>query len=146
MKKISVLLFLIIISSCTKDKPPVGSYIGTFPGTYQNNGQLFHVERGAFFFISESDKDHIILEIGTTQVANLSKDGKNISGIIDITDSEGSDPLYGYDPITINGCWKKSDGKYVISGDFSYIYHIIHVANQTSEDYLISGQFEIKQE
>ena len=138
-KLISTSLISLIIFSggCTKEKPPVGNYIGVLK--YENTASV--ADKTVWLKIEESENDYIL--VGTTDfIGNLTsayldtlfkKDNKKI---------EGKLPSNGNSTIQLNGEWshKFLSKKYMIKGTFTETYYY----NGGSSPYPISGTFEIK--
>lgn len=125
MKSINVFLVFFIcftLISCSKDKPESGSYAGYF---HYESPQSF--DEYSNIEITESTKDYI-----TINGSKLQKDGKKISGMIDVLDFGSF--------VDINGEWshKIFSKKYTIKGTFTQIKY------QGGNQYEFSGTFEIK--
>ena len=127
MKKniiIFILLFTsLLVSSCEKEKPSAGEYIGIF--SYEIPQGLV---KTAFIEISNPTLNSI-----TINGYVLSKENKKIVGMIDYLSGVGSH-------IYINGEWSHQifSKEYVISGTFTETYY------QGGNQYQNSGIFEIK--
>lgn len=117
-------LFLIAIGiGCSKEKPSIGNYYGTF--TYSTPQGLV---KTAEIEITESSKNKIIIN-----GSELTKDGKKIEGKIEnISISQ-----FG---INIDGEWshKFISKEYLIKGNFTEDYY------QGGSQYQNSGTFLIK--
>lgn len=141
------LIFVIIINtSCTKDKPPVGMYEATFTGTYQDGSHSIPQNRAEAVWIINSYSETIDMAPGSnSSTFSLAKgNNKSITGLMDILRSAGGDKVgYSFGPIIINGKWSKKDGAYIITGDFSYILKHIDEVNHTVNPFEVVGTFEI---
>lgn len=123
-----ILKTLLIISLCTlfigcnKEKPKPGQYAGFF---HYDTPQVF--EEYSQIELSESKSDYIIVN-GST----LKKNGKKISGMIDVLDFGSF--------VNIEGEWshKLFSKNYTIKGTFTQIKY------QGGNQYQYSGTFEIK--
>ena len=145
MKKIIFILTLILlISGCTKDKPPIGYYIGTFTGYYSIENENYSIYFSNDLLITEIDKDHIhicVANIQTMQCKSgyksiLNKNGRKISGELYLSNGYHTPPFFD-----INGKYKKSSGTYTISGDFtSSIYMVV---DSVGTEKPLTGTFEI---
>lgn len=120
---ITSICIIIFATSCSKEKPSVGDYYGTF--TYSTPSGIV---KTAEIEITESSKNKIVIN-----GSELDKDGKNIEGKIEnISFSQ-----FGVD---INGEWshKLFSKNYKIEGTFTEDYY------QGGNSYQNSGTFEIK--
>ena len=138
MKKILIVIItLLIVLSCKKEKPPTGNYIGVFH--YQNLSTW--PDKFIWLKIEESEKDYVL--IGPTDY-----NGNLTFSILDTLykenkkNIEGKIPSNGNGPIYIKGEWshKLFSKKYLIKGTFIETYYSQGGSNQ----YQCSGTFEIK--
>lgn len=135
--KITFIVTILIVLSCSKEKPIVGNYIGVF--NYENSTNL--TEKTIWLKIEESEKDYVL--IGRTDY-----NGNLTSSILDTLykknkkNIEGKIPSNGNGPIYIKGEWshKLFSKKYLIKGTFTETYYSQGGSNQ----YQYSGTFEIK--
>lgn len=144
---LSILILLIIfIMGCKKDKPESGSYIGVFNGTYTQNNVEEEQQRYVDLELTKSTKDYIEFKESksSSNYFKISKDKYDVNGIIDVSEINGATIAYVFGPITIDGKWSKNDNGYLIDGSFSYEYKIVDSNNQTTETFIVSGKFEIK--
>ncbi len=145
------LLYLIVVVAllvgCTKNKPKIGDYEVWFYGSYTKNGQTYTYDRYRELSIIDVNETEIKLAPCPTCEANtiLQKEKKLVSGIIIMPGEGGTGgPSYPSQEINITGIWDKHKGKYSISGFHQWIYTEVDVQNQTSNEYIVSGKFEIK--
>lgn len=120
---ISCICLIVFGIGCSKEKPSIGNYYGTF--TYSTPQG---VVKTAEIKITESSRNKIIINS-----SELSKDGKKIGGKIEnISFSQ-----FGVD---IDGEWshKLFSKDYLIKGNFTEYYY------QGGSQYQNSGTFEIK--
>ncbi len=131
------LFTLILISSCTKEKPPVGNYIGVF--TYES--PTYSADKTIWLKIVETNKDYILIgetdyhgNLTSVWFDTLYKKGKK--------DIEGNVPALSNGPTYIKGKWSRNlfSNKYTIKGDFTDTYY----AQGGSKQFQNKGTFEIK--
>ncbi len=142
----NLLFFIVIVlvfSSCAKDKPPVGDYIGTFMGTYTRDSIIRDYSMVYILQIIESGKTSLSLQYKYT-ISELTKDKHKVKGTLDFIEIRGSTEGHVYGPIDVSGSWIKENDSYTISGDFSRLYKIINSIDRTVFEFPISGTFEIK--
>jgi hypothetical protein len=141
MKKVTFYLIplftLIFISSCTKEKPPVGNYIGEF--TYENSTNF--ADKTIWLKIVETEKDYILIgktdyngNLTSAWLDTLYKKGEK--------DIEGNIPALSNGTTYIKGKWshKLFSKKYAIKGDFTETYYTQGGSNEQQ----VKGTFEIK--
>jgi hypothetical protein len=144
MKNLLIIFAIVLlISSCTKDKPPVGDYTGTFKGTYTRDSVIIDYTQVYILQINESNKTSLTLQY-QYHISELTKDNHNISGTLDFIEIRGGSEGHIYGPIEVNGSWKKEKGNYTISGNFSRLYTIRYSLNSTYFEFPIKGTFIIK--
>lgn len=140
-------LVLFVIIACNKRKPRVGDYEALFYGSYTKNGQTISYDRFRDLSIIEVNATEIVIAACPTCEAfsTLKKDNKAVSGIIPMPGQGGTGgPSFPSNQIYITGTWQKNKGKYIISGFHQYVYTDIDAQNQTINEYVVSGDFEIK--
>lgn len=117
-----ILTLCIISLSCAKEKPKPGQYVGSF---HYQSPQMF--DEYSQIEISESKADYIIIN-----GSKLKKDGKTISGMIEVLDFGSF--------VQIEGDWshKPFSKNYTIKGTFTQIKY------QGGNQYEFTGTFEIK--
>lgn len=136
-----------MFAGCTKNKPKIGDYKAWFYGSYTKNGQTYTYDRYRELSIIDVNDAEIKIAPCATCEANtiLQKDKKTVSGIIIIPGAGGTGgPSYPSQEINITGTWEKQKGKYSISGFHQWIYTEVDVQNQTINEYIVSGEFEVK--
>ncbi len=124
-----------MLLSCSKEKPPVGNYIGVF--NYENSTNI--ADKTIWLKIEESQKDYIL--IGATDY-----NGNLTSAMLDTLYKknkktiEGKVPSNNMVPFYIKGEWshKLFSKNYLIKGTFTETYY------QGGNQYQNSGTFEIK--
>lgn len=134
---ISLVSLIIFSGNCTKEKPPIGNYIGVFD--FENSTNL--ADKTVWLRIEETEKDYIL--IGTTDY-----NGNLTSALLDTLYKKGKNNIEGKVPsndnglIYIKGEWshKLFSKKYLIKGTFTET----HYAQGGSNQYQNSGTFEIK--
>jgi hypothetical protein len=119
---LNLLISIILITSCSKQKPIIGNYYGIF-----NYDMPQGFSRGAAISITESLKNKIVIN-----GSELLKDGRNIEGVVGYIPNMSS--------VYIKGEWthKLFNKNYVIKGTFTETYY------QGGIQYQNSGTFEIK--
>lgn len=145
MRRILLFSTILLLMACSKNKPRPGIYIGTFEGTYTNAGTTANLKRVEELYIDQSNMEGIIISSCThcLNKTTLDRKGKTITGILDVYQSEGIDPEYVSDPITIDGKVAKVDGLYRISGTYEYDYHIVSPSDGTDIIKKVTGNFTI---
>ena len=135
INKTIVFATLIMLLSCSKEKPPLGNYIGVF--NYENSTNI--ADKTIWLKIEESQKDYIL--IGATDY-----NGNLTSAMLDTLYKknkktiEGKVPSNNMVPFYIKGEWshKLFSKNYLIKGTFTETYY------QGGNQYQNSGTFEIK--
>lgn len=148
MKNLFYLITAIsILAGCTKNKPKVGEYEAWFYGSYIKNGQTYTYDRNQKVSIVDVNENSISLSIYNNGYVSsiLDKKDKIVSGIFNtLGGTPTGGPSYPSQEINITGSWEKHSGKYSISGFHQWIYTDIDAQNQTINEYIVSGKFEIK--
>jgi len=128
----SLIVLMISIVSCSKDKPPTGNYIGVFhyeyPSTWPDKSIWFKVEESKkdFFILTTTDYNGNVLVGYDTIFKNENKINGHISSIDGLT-------------YQITGkLSKKSFNKYFLKGAFTQLDYTAIGPNA------YSGTFEIK--
>ncbi|NOR87773.1 MAG: hypothetical protein GQ527_09205, partial [Bacteroidales bacterium] len=129
-------LILFAITSCNKDKPPVGLYEASFFGTYQDSTATISKIRGEYMWIINSYTETLdVARCSGCSTFSLAKGpDKSISGLIEMSQVAGWEPAFLMGPITVDGKWSKEDDEYIITGDFSYIYTYIDEPNDIFDE------------
>ncbi len=143
MKKLKFIFILILLSSCKKHMPDTGHYLGIFYGAYvDGNGNNISLQRKEDIFILETNKKNI--ELAACSGCNsffLTKNKEKVNGTIKIAQTIGLNIVHIFDVINIEGEIKKNTNE--MSGSFSYNYKILNSNNQTTENYLVVGEFQL---
>ena len=140
---ISIFLFL----GCNKNKPKIGDYEARFYCNQPNLQQFVGDYRYQESAIVEVNNTEISISIYDDETISsiLTKDGKIISGTFIMPGPGGAGgPSHPSNEIYITGTWKKENGKYKITGFHQYIYYDVDVQSQEINEYVVSGEFEIK--
>jgi hypothetical protein len=138
-----VVTILLILTSCAKDKPPVGDYIGTFKGNYTRDSVNIDYTQVYILQINESNKTSLTLQY-QYHISELTKDNHNISGTLDFIEIRGGSEGHIWGPIEVHGSWKKEKSNYTISGNFSRLYTILSALDSTKFEFPIKGTFKIE--
>lgn len=131
----TLLLTLIFINGCKKEKPATGIYVGTFNYNYPNNWP----DKTIWYKISDSNKDYFLIGTSDYQGNLISayqdtvyKDKKEVNGKVPSNSGVG--------PFKIKGEWshKLFSKNYIIEGDFTQTEYT------QGGVFTYSGTFEIK--